>query len=169
LRLAHFLAQCHHESGGFLRTSEGLSYSAERLMQVWPKRFPDKETAKKYEHDPMKLGNYVYANRLGNGNEASGDGYRFRGRGYIQITGRSNYYELGRHLGIDLNINANLVATTYALISAGWFWHGKELNELADQDNCTQITHLINGGYNGLHEREALVHHYKQLLSDEVV
>ncbi|WP_226986797.1 glycoside hydrolase family 19 protein [Chlorobaculum tepidum] len=140
---------------------EKLSYSAARLMKVWPKRFPTLAIAEKYERNPEKLANYVYANRIGNGPESSGDGYRFRGRGLIQLTGRSNYESASKALGIDLlNHPDQLTEPAVAAMSAAWFWASHGLNELADDrtgdndlEDFTTITKIINGGTVGLQER----------------
>src|SRR4030095_4409383 len=133
LRLSHFLAQLAHESGGFTKavTIENLNYSAQRMSEVWPNRYavdPSKkkktpnELAKKLEKNPLALGNNVYANRNGNGNEASGDGFKFRGRGYIQLTGREKYSSFSDLVGEDCIANPDLVATKYALSSAAFFF-----------------------------------------------
>lgn len=155
-RLSMFLAQCAHESAGFTRLVENLNYRPATLMRVWPKRFPNIEAARKYAHAPEKLANYVYANRadLGNGDEASGDGWRFRGRGLIQITGRSNYEACGLALGVDLLTSPDILATDrYAALSAGWFWHRRGLNYLADAGEFETVTRRINGGTTGLADR----------------
>ncbi|KAF0250183.1 MAG: putative chitinase, partial [bacterium] len=140
---------------------ENLNYSAKRLMQVWPKRFPTLQKAMQYEHNPEKLANFVYANRIGNGNEASGDGWEFRGRGVIQMTGRGNYKAIGKALTLDLEKNPeNLEDPKYAALSAAYFWQSHGLNELADNrvnDNDDEdfitISIRINGGKVGLKER----------------
>jgi putative chitinase len=164
-RLCSFLAQTGHESGQFNRLVENLNYkTALRLTKVWPKRFPTEAAASPYVGNEAKLANIVYANRLGNGNEASGDGYRYRGRGLIQITGRSNYAAAGAALGLDL-IGAPdlLLEKENAALSAAWFWNSRGLNALADDktddndlEDFTEITKRINGGTVGLQERLAL-------------
>lgn len=154
MREAHFVAQLAHESAQFTRLEENLNYSAKRLLEVWPSRFPFASEAARYANSPEKLANRVYANRLGNGVEASGDGWRYRGRGPIQITGRGNYKAAGDAVGIDL------VATPEAVLRpvvgcdvAGWFWQSRKLNALADLDNIRHITMRINGGSHGLEDR----------------
>lgn len=156
LRIAHFLAQCHHESMGFSRKEENLNYSAERLLQVFPKYFnPDQ--AKLYARNPVIIASRVYANRMGNREEDSGDGYRYRGRGYIQLTGHDNYKAFDLAVSDDVVGNPDLVATKYPLFSAGWFWNSRKLNDLADlgadQQVVADITKKINGGYHGLEDR----------------
>lgn len=160
-RMAAFLAQVTHESGEFRRMVENLNYSAARLMVVWPKRFPTVASAKPYERQPEKLANYVYANRLGNGDVASGDGWLFRGRGLIQLTGRGNYRSCGAALGLPLESEPERLETPeVAAFAAAQFWHSRGCNELADDTNTDNddtdfvtITRLINGGVTGLDER----------------
>lgn len=156
LREAHFIAQLAHESAQFTRLEENLNYSAKRLLEVWPRRFPFASEAVPYANNPEKLANWVYAGRLGNGLEESGDGWRYRGRGPIQITGRANYKAAGDAVGIDL------VATPEAVLRpvvgcdvAGWFWQSRKLNKYADLDNIRTITMLVNGGSNGLEDRRS--------------
>lgn len=156
LRLAHFLAQCGHESAGFTATSESLNYSADALKKTFAKYFPD-DLANRYARQPAKVGARVYANRMGNGDEASGEGYVYRGRGYLQITGKANYARLAKGLAIDLLTSPDLVASEFPLLSAAWFWNSRNLNQLADHgagnDAVTAITKIINGGKNGLADR----------------
>ncbi len=153
-REAAFLAQIAHESGELTVFAENLNYSAKGLMATWPKRFPDPATAQKYERNPEKLANYVYANRVGNGNEASGDGWRFRGRGPIQITGRENYQKYGSRLNVDIINNSDKAATPeVGFRVAGLYWKENGLNELADSEMFETITKRINGGTKGLEER----------------
>lgn len=156
LRIAHFLAQCSHESMGFSRKEENLNYSAERLLQVFPKYFnPDQ--AKLYARNPVIIASRVYANRMGNREEDSGDGYRYRGRGYIQLTGHDNYKAFDLAVSDDVVGNPDFVAMKYPLFSAGWFWNSRKLNDLADlgadQQVVADITKKINGGYHGLEDR----------------
>lgn len=157
LRLAHFLAQCSHESGNFNSIRENLNYSAKGLMATFPKYFPTEALAKQYERQPEKIGNRVYANRMGNGNEASGDGFKFRGRGYIQLTGKENYQSFGKFIGEDLVLNPDLVATKYALTSAGFFFNKNNLWVICDKgatnDVVTLVTKRVNGGTHGLDDR----------------
>lgn len=163
-RIAAFLAQIGHESGQLTRLSENLNYSAKRLVQVWPGRFPTLEKALPYERNPQKLASYVYAKRLGNGDEASEDGWNFRGRGLIQLTGRGNYRAAAAGINLPLEDQPELLEQpTAAALSAAWFWKSHGLNELADDqndDNDTEdfktITKRINGGTVGLKERLAL-------------
>ncbi len=163
LRLAHFLAQCGHESGGFRVTQENLNYSAKGLMGIFKKYFPDAGTAAAYERKPEKIANRVYANRMANGSEASGDGYKFRGRGYIQLTGRDNYTQFGKAIGEDIASNPDVVSSKYALLSAAWFWSKNGLNKLADggatDATVTSITKRVNGGTIGLPDR---IKHFKE-------
>jgi putative chitinase len=163
LRVAHFLAQCGHESGGFRVTSENLNYSAKGLNGIFRKYFPTEASAAAYARQPQKIANKVYANRMANGNEASGDGFRFRGRGYIQLTGRDNYTQFGRAIGVDIPSNPDLVASKYALASAAWFWSKNGLNRLADGGATdavvTSITRRVNGGTIGLADR---IKHFKE-------
>jgi putative chitinase len=163
LRVAHFLAQCGHESGGFKVTSENLNYSAKGLAGIFKKYFPTEAAATPYARQPQKIANKVYANRMANGSEASGDGYKFRGRGYIQLTGRDNYTQFGKAIGVDIPSNPDSVATTYALASAAWFWSKNGLNKLADvgasDTAVTSITKRVNGGTIGLADR---IKHFKE-------
>jgi len=153
---AAFLGQCGHECGNFKVFEENLNYRAETLMKLWPKRFPTLEFAKQYERNPRKIANSVYSNRMGNRDEASGDGYRFRGRGAIQLTGHSSYYHAGQALGVDFVAEPDLVATPlYALMTAGWFWSTHGCNELADAMNWVGLTKKINGGTIGIDDRVA--------------
>lgn len=151
---AAFLGQCMHESSHFRDLTEGLSYSAERLMKVWPKRFPTIESAKPYARNGKALANKVYANRMGNRDEASGDGGRFCGRGCIQLTGSASYYQAGKALGIDLWANPDVVSTPrYAMLTAGWFWSTHKCNEIAEDGDWVKLTKIINGGTVGLDDR----------------
>jgi putative chitinase len=163
LRQAAFIAQCGHECGNFKTLEENLFYKAETLMKLWPKRFPTLEFANQYAKNPKKIANMVYANRMGNRDEASGDGYRFRGRGCIQLTGHANYYHAGKALGEDFVMQPELVATPmYAALSAGFFWNTQKLNALADNQDMKMMTKKINGGFIGLADREK---HYSHALA----
>jgi putative chitinase len=163
LRLAHFLAQCGHESGGFKATSENLNYSAKGLMGIFKKYFPTEALANAYQRNPQKIANKVYANRMANGDEASGDGYKFRGRGYIQLTGKDNYTQFGKAIGEDILSNPDVVSGKYALLSAAWFWSKNGLNNLSDGGSTdavvTSITKRVNGGTIGLADR---IKHFKE-------
>ena len=160
-RMAAFLAQVAHESRNLQNLEENLRYSAKRLREVWPKRFPDAATAEAYAGNPEKLANRVYAGRLGNGDEASGDGLRYRGRGLIQLTGRSNYAACRAALNLDVISSPDLLLEPAgAARSAAWFWSSRGLNQLADHEpgdddeqDFTRITTIINGGKLGLSAR----------------
>lgn len=152
-RQAAFLAQVGHESGLLTITEENLRYSAEGLLKIFPKYF-DTETAPKYAKHPDMIANRVYANRMGNGDQASGDGWTFRGRGLIQLTGRNNYKACGDGIGLDLiGLPEQLTLPTPAAMSAGWFWEDRTLNQHADSGNFERLTRAINGGLNGLAHR----------------
>jgi len=169
LRLAHFLAQCGHESGGFKVTQENLNYSAKGLMGIFKKYFPTQELAESYQRQPQKIANKVYASRMDNGSEASGDGYKFRGRGYIQLTGRANYTAFGKAINEDIANNPDVVSGKHALLSAAWFWSKNGLNTLADggasDQVVTSITKRVNGGTIGLPDRIKHFKEYYHLLS----
>jgi putative chitinase len=151
---AAFIAQCGHECANFKILEENLNYRAATLMKLWPKRFPTLDIANQYAGQPKRIANKVYASRMGNRDEASGDGYRFRGRGCIQLTGHSGYYHAGQALGVDFVMNPDLVSTPkYAVLTAGWFWSTHGCNPLADAADWTGLTKRINGGTIGLNER----------------
>jgi putative chitinase len=151
---AAFIGQCAHECGNFRTLEENLNYRAATLMKLWPKRFPTQEIANSYEKNPKKIANMVYASRMGNRDEASGDGYRFKGRGCIQLTGHSNYYHASQSCGVDFVINPDLVATPqYASMTAGWFWSTHNCNALAEAQDWIGLTKKINGGTIGLDDR----------------
>jgi putative chitinase len=165
-RQAAFIGQAGHESGNFTRLSEGLSYSAERLMVIWPKRFPNMEIAQKYARNPKALANNVYANRMGNRDEASGDGFRFAGAGLFQLTGHSNFYHAGQALGEDFVMQPELVKTPrFAALTAGWFWDTHKLNQYADSRDYKMMTKKINGAYIGLADREKHINHALAVLT----
>ena len=163
LRLAHFLAQCGHESGGFRATQENLNYSAKGLMGIFKKYFPTAALAASYERKPEKIANRVYASRMGNGAEASGDGYKFRGRGYIQLTGKENYTAFGKAINENILANPDVVSSKYALLSAAWFFSKNGLHKMADEGASdqvvTKITKRVNGGTIGLPDR---IKHFKE-------
>jgi putative chitinase len=156
-RLAAFLGQCAQESAGFQDIEEDLSYSATRLCQVWPSRFPTPEAAEACALQPEALANRAYADRMGNGDEASGDGWRFRGRGLIQITGRSAYERFANAMGLTLDDAVEHAATLVgAAESAAWFWTANDLNALSDTWSIDLLTRKINGGMAGAAERARL-------------
>ncbi|MCU9946880.1 glycoside hydrolase family 19 protein [Pseudomonas sp. PDM13] len=161
-RQSAFLAQCAHESAGFSRFAENLNYSAAGLAATWPGRFRGADgqpnaLALVYQRRPAVIASYVYANRMGNGDEESGDGWRFRGRGLLQITGRGMYQRCGDALGLPLLEQPDLLLQPeQAVLSAAWFWQSNGLNALADAGAFEAITRRINGGLNGLAERKAL-------------
>ena len=163
LRLAHFLAQCGHESGGFRLTKENLNYSAKGLMGIFKKYFPTQALADAYARKPEKIANKVYGSRMGNGPEASGDGAKYCGRGYIQLTGKDNYTAFGKSINEDIAANPTWVAEKYALLSAAWFFSKNGLHKLADGGATdavvTSITKRVNGGTIGLADR---IKHFKE-------
>jgi putative chitinase len=169
LRLAHFLAQAGHESGGFKALNENLNYGAKGLRGIFGKYFPTDEKAALYERKPEKIANLVYGGRMGNGPEASGDGYKFRGRGYIQLTGKDNYTAFGKAINEDITANPDLVATKYPLASAAWFFHKNGLHKIADKGATeavvTEVTKRVNGGTIGLPDRIKHFNEYYKLLA----
>jgi len=166
LRLAHFLAQCGHESGGFRLTKENLNYSAKGLVGTFNKYFKTEADAKPYERQPQKIANRVYGGRMGNGPESSGDGAKFCGRGYIQLTGKDNYTAFGKSINEDMSANPDKVASSYALLSAAWFFNKNGLHKMADGGSSdavvTSITKRVNGGTIGLADR---IKHFKEYYS----
>lgn len=169
LRLAHFLAQCGHESGGFKATQENLNYSAKGLCGIFRKYFPSVTVALQYERKPEKIANRVYANRMGNGNEASGEGWKYRGRGYIQLTGKENYKAFDATVPEDITSNPDLVATKYALASAAFFFKKNGLWAIcdrgADMATVTAVTKRVNGGTIGLADRQKHFNEFYHLLA----
>jgi putative chitinase len=169
LRLAHFLAQCGHESGGFRAVSENLNYSAKGLLGIFRKYFTNVNIAMQYERKPEKIANRVYSSRMGNGNEASGEGWSFRGRGYIQLTGKDNYRAFDATVGEDILANPDLVATKYPLASAAFFFKRNNLWAICDRgsssDVVTAVTKRVNGGTIGLADRQKHFNEYFKLLS----
>lgn len=155
-RVACWLGQLAHESQGFKRVVENLNYSAQRLLVVFPKYF-DAQSAEEYARNPARIASRVYGGRMGNGSESTSDGWHFRGRGLIQITGRENYARCGEALGVDLTRRPDLLERPmYAALSAGWYWHEHSLNALADRLDMHAITRRINGGTNGAQDRVEL-------------
>lgn len=156
LRVAAFLAQCSHESGQFTVLKENLNYRAETLVKVFPKYFPTLAVANQYAKQPEKIANKVYGGRMGNGPEATGEGFKFCGRGLIQLTGKENYTKMAKDLNVDVDhLCEYLCSMEGALESACWFWKTRDLNALADKKDNLAITKKINGGTNGLAERNA--------------
>lgn len=168
-RLAHFLSQVAHESGNFKFVYENLNYSAKGLLSTFKKYFPTEALAKAYERKPEKIANKVYANRMGNGDEASGDGYKFRGRGYIQLTLKDNYKAFSDFIGEDCVANPDLVATKYPLTSAAFFFHKNKLWDICDKghshDVVTAVRKRVNGGTIGLDDTIKHFEEYKHLLA----
>jgi putative chitinase len=162
LRLAHFLAQCSHESGGFKAVSENLNYSADGLKKIFPKYFPG-NLAESYARNPEKIASKVYGGRMGNGDETTKEGFKFRGRGYIQLTGKANYTNFAKFIGEDTVANPDLVATKYPLASAGFFFDSNKLwaicDKGADDATVTAVTKRVNGGTIGLVDR---IKHFKE-------
>ncbi len=162
LRLAHFLAQCGHESGGFKAVSENLNYSADGLKKIFPKYFPG-ALNESYARQPEKIANRVYASRMGNGDESSGDGYRYKGAGFIQLTGKNNFSAFDKFVEDDIIANPSLVATKYPLASAAWFFDSNKLWTICDQgasdDVVKKVTLKVNGGQIGILDR---IKHFKE-------
>lgn len=166
-RVAAFLAQLAVESQELNKLEENLSYAPGRLTAVWPKRFPNADLARPYSRNPEKLANAVYAGRLGNGDEASRDGYRFRGRGLIQVTGRANYAAIGKILDVDLiNMPDTLFEPRYAALSAGAFWAANDLNKYADDGDLGGITYRVTGSRATVEERKRYYETAKGVLTD---
>jgi putative chitinase len=163
-RQACFIGQCMHESGGFKFLRENLNYSAKALMATWPSRFPDADTAEKFERNPSAIANKVYGGRMGNTED--GDGAKYIGRGLIQLTGKDNYMAFGEAIGEDLVANPQLVEEPrYAALSAGWFWNKRGLNALADAMDVTTLTVRINGGKIGIDDRIAKINKALDILA----
>lgn len=168
LRLSHFLAQAGHESGQFRLVNENLNYGAKGLLGIFKKYFPNEAIAKQYERKPEKIANRVYSGRMGNGPEQSGDGWKYRGRGYIQLTGKSNYASFDQVVPENILDNPDLVATKYPLLSAAWFFHKNGLHKIADEGASeavvTKVTKRVNGGTIGLADRLKHFNEYYNLL-----
>jgi putative chitinase len=166
-RLSNFLAQIHAETGGFTIVVENADYSKARLLQVWPSRF-NEQTADEYANKPEKVLNFAYANRLGNGPESSGDGWKYRGRGFLQFTGRTQYERFSKETGIDLISNPDSMGDPHvSLLIAASYWYNNGLNALADEDRLEDITSKLTGAKFGLEERKALVASILKRLSDK--
>ena len=164
-RQAAFIGQCMHESGGFKTLEENLNYSAKALMTTWPSRFPTEELANQYARNSEKIANKVYGGRMGNADESSGEGWKYRGRGIKQLTGKENYERCGSSLGVDLVNNPDLLLEPkYAALSAGWFWNKHGLNDLADKSDIETMTKRINGGLLGLDARKAAIQKAESVL-----
>lgn len=163
LRLAHFLAQCSHESGNWKAVSENLNYSADGLIKIFPKYFPTRQLAEAYARQPEKIASKVYGGRMGNGDEVSKEGFKFRGRGYIQLTGKQNYVAFDKFVDDDILANPDLIATKYPLMSAAWFFNTNGLwticDKGADDATVTAVTKRVNGGTIGLPDR---IKHFKE-------
>jgi putative chitinase len=167
LRLAHFLAQCAYESMNFERVYENLNYSADGLKRMFGL---SELLAVKYERQPEKIANKVYANKIGNGPEDTKDGWKFRGRGYIQLTGRANYLEFSKDIQVDVTKDPDLVATKYPLLSAAWYFHKRGINEIADRGATEAVvravTKKINAGSHGINTRINLFNNYYKILNN---
>ena len=166
LRIAHFLSQCGHESGNFKVVNENLNYGAKGLLGLFKKYFPTEAKAVEYERKPEKIANLIYGGRMGNGPEASGEGYKFRGRGFIQLTGKDNYSAFDKVVTEDIVATPDLVATKYPLLSAAWYWNSRKINTTCDlgatDEVVKKITKLVNGGEIGLADRQK---HFKEFYS----
>lgn len=168
---AGFIGQCGHECGNFRILEENLNYRAATLLKLFP-RTPKRlwgftpEEAAAYERQPQKIANRIYSNRMGNRDEASGDGWRFRGSGWLQLTGHANFYHAGQALGEDFVMNPDLVRTPkFAALTAGWFWSTHKCNEISDAGDWVALTKKINGGTIGLEDRIKHIMHARQVLS----
>jgi putative chitinase len=166
LRLSHFLAQVAHESGNFKFTSENLNYSAERLKVIFPKYFKQQGLAESYARKPELIASRVYGGRMGNGEEGTREGFKFRGRGYLQLTGKNNYAEFDKFVNEDILTNPDLVAKKYPLLSAAWFFDKNKINSVSDKgatdEVVTMVTKRVNGGTIGLQDR---IKHFKKYYS----
>lgn len=167
IKMCHFLAQCHHESGGFKLTKENLNYGAKGLRGTFPKYFPTDDLAAQYQRQPEKIANKVYGGRMGNGPEASGEGWKYHGRGYIQLTGKDNYKAFDSFVPEDILANPDLVATKYPLLSAAWFFSKNCLKKCTSNDvaSITSVSKCVNGGTIGLEDRIKHFNEYHKLLS----
>ena len=166
VKLAHFLSQCGHESAGFKVVNENLNYSTKGLQGIFKKYFPTQQLAEAYQRKPEKIANRVYASRMGNGDEASGEGFKFRGRGYIQLTGKQNYTAFGKAINEDIATNPDLVATKYPLLSVAWFFSKNCLSKCKDATDASvlAVTKCVNGGTIGLVDRQKHFKEYYNLL-----
>lgn len=168
LRLAHFLSQLAHESGGFKSVYENLNYSAERLKVIFPKYFKQPGLAESYARKPELIGSRVYGGRMGNGDEGSREGYKYRGRGYLQLTGKSNYAAFDKFVDEDIVANPDLVATKYPLLSGAWFFHKNKINAISDRGSSEEVvravTKAVNGGFIGVEDRKRKFNKFYELL-----
>lgn len=166
-RIAGFLAQTGHESGRFNRIEENLNYSAERLQVVFKKYFPTEELAKKYANDKRSIANRVYGGRLGNGPELTGDGWKYRGRGLIQLTGKNNYSSCAKDMGLDIIDNPDLLLLPeIAVLASIWFWDKNQINRACDADDIVLMTRMVQGGRLGLEERKKYYEAFKKELTN---
>lgn len=164
LRKVHFMAQVAHESGGLKFSEENLNYSAKALRLIFRKYFPSQELAEAYHRQPEKIANRVYANRMGNGDEQSGDGWKYRGRGLIQLTGKDNYARFSKDNDIDVVTNPLLLLEPeWALKSACWYWKKRKINRFADEDDLFMVTRKVNGGKHGIKNRQQYLDAFKNL------
>jgi putative chitinase len=164
-RVAAFIAQCAHESGGFRRLKENLNYKWESLRRVFPKYFPTDDVAQEYAHKPEQIANRIYGSRMGNGDESSGDGFRYCGRGLIQLTGKNNYTKFAESIGMAVEEVPQLLETyDGAVKSACWFWSSNNLNQWADAADILTMTKRINGGTIGLEDRIKHYNHAMEVL-----
>ena len=165
-RIACFIGQCQHESGNFTLLQENLNYSADALMRIWPSRFPTREEANKFHRNPEKIANKVYGGRMGNTED--GDGWKYRGRGIKQLTGKENYRNCGNGIGVDLVDDPDLLLEPeYACLSAGWYWNKHNLNALADKKDYELLTKRINGGLIGHDDRMKRIKNAQTILSNQ--
>ena len=157
LRLCHFMSQIAHESGNFTQVVENMNYSVDGLLKTFPRYFPTRQLAIQYARQPEKIGNRVYANRMGNGDEASGEGFKYRGRGYLQLTGKFNYSDFSKFIGEDCVADPELVAAKYPMDSAVWFFNKNNIWEICDRGSSEAViqtvTRRVNGGLNGILDR----------------
>jgi putative chitinase len=166
-RVAAFIAQCAHESGGFRRLKENLNYKWESLKRVFPKYFPTDDVAQEYAHKPEQIANRIYGSRMGNGDESSGDGFRYCGRGLIQLTGKNNYTKFAESIGMAVEEVPTLLETyDGAVKSACWFWSSNNLNQWADAGDILTMTKRINGGTIGLEDRIKHYNHAMEVLQN---
>ncbi|UAA37909.1 glycoside hydrolase family 19 protein [Paraneptunicella aestuarii] len=167
LRVAHFIAQVAHESGALRHSVENLNYSAAALRSVFGKYFTTDEMAQEYHRQPERIANVVYANRMGNGDSESGEGWKYRGRGLIQLTGKDNYHSCSQKIGLDLIANPDLVSDDpkVSVSVACWYWNSRNLNEVADNDDVLTVTKKINGGTHGLDDRKDYLDRCKHVLN----